>query len=74
MGVQLRGLERERTRRGLTLAELARESGVNYTYLTELERGKKLAGVDVFRRVAAVLESRPVIEGADALLAGEATG
>ena len=62
MAVPLKNLQRERVRRGLDRAELARLAGVTYTYVTELESGKRSAGVDVTRRLAAALAATPLLE------------
>jgi transcriptional regulator with XRE-family HTH domain len=72
LAIQLRGLERERVRRALTRKQLAELAGVTYTYVTELESGKRRAGQDVVRRLSAALAATPIVDGADALI-GSAT-
>lgn len=68
MAVLLKGLERERVRRGLNRKQLAELAGVTYTYVTELESGKRRAGQDVLKRLSAALMAIPPVEGADLLL------
>jgi transcriptional regulator with XRE-family HTH domain len=70
VGVQLKGLESARVVRGLTRQDLARLSGVTYSYLTELESGKRRAGQDAVRRLGAALAAIPAIDGAELLLRG----
>jgi transcriptional regulator with XRE-family HTH domain len=58
--IRLQHLERERVRRGLSRRELATAADIAYTYLTELETGKRLAGDSVTRRLIAALAAVPV--------------
>ncbi len=44
-----------RERRGLTLSGLAKRSGMQVGYLSEIESGKKPGSVDAFRRAAKTL-------------------
>lgn len=44
-----------RTYRGLTQTELAQHAGIDKTYLSQLESGRKAGSVSVLRRLAAVL-------------------
>lgn len=68
MSIQLRGLGRERIRRGITQSKLAELAATPHSYVCELESGKRRAGPEIVRRLSAALASVPVIEGADALL------
>jgi transcriptional regulator with XRE-family HTH domain len=61
MSVLLRGLERERVRRGLTQRELAERAGVNQIYISKLELGRRKAGPDVVRRLSAALSEVAVL-------------
>jgi XRE family aerobic/anaerobic benzoate catabolism transcriptional regulator len=56
LGGQLR---QRREERGLSLAELARRSGVSRRYLTEAEGGRANLSVEVLLRVAGALGERP---------------
>lgn len=44
-----------RTHRGLTQADLAQHAGIDKTYLSQLESGRKAGSVAVLKRLAAVL-------------------
>jgi DNA-binding XRE family transcriptional regulator len=44
-----------RTYRGLTQTELAQHAGIDKTYLSQLELGRKAGSVTVLKRLAAVL-------------------
>lgn len=54
-----RTIERLRERRGMTREDLARASGVSYSYLSEVERGLKRPSVDVLVKLATALELLP---------------
>ena len=52
-------IERLRERKGLSREELARGSGVSYSYLSEVERGLKRPSTDVLARLATALDMLP---------------
>src|SRR3970040_893736 len=52
-------IERLRERRGLSREDLARGSGVSYSYLSEVERGLKRPSTDVLARLAMALDMLP---------------
>ena len=52
-------IERLRERRGLSREDLARGSGVSYSYLSEVERGLKRPSTDVLARLATALNMLP---------------
>lgn len=54
-----RTIERLRERQGMTREQLARASGVSYSYLSEVERGLKRPSVDVLVKLATALELLP---------------
>jgi DNA-binding XRE family transcriptional regulator len=57
-----------RKRRGLTQAALAKEVGVSQAYLAQIERGKRVGDIRLYRRLASVLRleiediAPPVVE------------
>lgn len=52
-------IERLRERKGLSREDLARGSGVSYSYLSEVERGLKRPSADVLARLATALDMLP---------------
>src|SRR3970040_1549762 len=52
-------IERLRERKGLSREDLARASGVSYSYLSEVERGLKRPSTDVLARLAMALDMLP---------------
>jgi len=52
-------IERLRERKGLSREDLARGSGVSYSYLSEIERGLKRPSTDVLARLATALDMLP---------------
>ncbi|MGH7428279.1 MAG: helix-turn-helix domain-containing protein [Candidatus Methylomirabilaceae bacterium] len=54
-----KAIERLRERRGLSREDLARASGVSYSYLSEVERGLKRPSTDVLVKLATALEMLP---------------
>src|SRR3970040_747830 len=52
-------IERLRERRALSREDLARASGVSYSYLSEVERGLKRPSTDVLARLATALDMLP---------------
>ena len=52
-------IERLRERKGLSREDLARTSGVSYSYLSEVERGLKRPSTDVLARLATALDMLP---------------
>lgn len=54
-----KAIERQRERRGLSREDLARASGVSYSYLSEVERGLKRPSTDVLVKLATALEMLP---------------
>jgi len=61
------GLRELRQRRGLALAEVARQAGLSRRYLTEAEAGRANPSVSVLLRLAEVLGTAPsaLLEGAE---------
>ena len=51
---------RERQVKGRTLEAMADEVGLAYSYLGEIERGRKNPTLDVVERIAEVLEADPL--------------
>jgi len=49
-----------RLERGMTLEVLADEVGLAYTYVGQIERGRRNPTLDVVERVAAVLKVEPL--------------
>jgi transcriptional regulator with XRE-family HTH domain len=56
-GVNVR---RVRTSQGMTLEVLAHEVGLAYSYVGEIERGRKNPSLDVVERIAAALHVDPL--------------
>ena len=54
-----KAIERLRERKGLSREDLARASGVSYSYLSEGERGLKRPSTDVLARLATALDMLP---------------
>lgn len=54
-----RNVRRERAVRGLTLEALAHEVGLSYSYLGEVERGRRNPTLSVVERLAGALRVRP---------------
>ena len=52
-------IERLRERKGLSREDLARVSGVSYSYLSKVERGLKRPSTDVLVKLATALEMLP---------------
>src|SRR3990170_5245372 len=52
-------IERLRERKGVSREDLARGSGVSYSYLSEIERGLKRPSTDVLARLATALDMLP---------------
>lgn len=52
-------IKRQRLGKALTQAELAEESGVSTNYIGDIEKGRKIMGLDVFFRLADALAVRP---------------
>lgn len=50
-------VRRVRIERGITLETLAHEAGLAYSYVGEIERGRKNPTLDVVERIAAVLKA-----------------
>ena len=57
-------IERLRERKGLSREDLARGSGVSYSYLSEVERGLKRPSTDVLARLATALNMLPATSSA----------
>ena len=55
-----KNVRRERQAKGLTLEAMADEVGLAYSYLGEIERGRKNPTLDVVERIAEVLEADPL--------------
>lgn len=55
-----KNVRRERQANGLTLEAMADEVGLAYSYLGEIERGRKNPTLDVVERIAEVLETDPL--------------
>lgn len=53
-------VRRVRLERGMTLEVLAEEVGLAYSYVGEIERGRRNPTLDVVERVAAVLKTEPL--------------
>ena len=53
-------IRRVRLDRGLTLEALADEVGLAYSYVGEIERGKRNPTLDVVERIAAALKIDPI--------------
>jgi len=53
-------VRRVRLERGLTLEVLAEEVGLAYSYVGEIERGRRNPTLDVVERIAAVLKTEPL--------------
>src|SRR5690554_2777951 len=53
IGIQLREIREEKN---LTLIELGKKSGVSYTHISEIERGKTCASLKTLEKLAKVLE------------------
>jgi transcriptional regulator with XRE-family HTH domain len=53
-------VRRVRLERGMTLEVLAEEVGLAYSYVGEIERGRRNPTLDVVERVAAVLKIEPL--------------
>lgn len=55
-----KNVRRERQSKGLTLEAMADEVGLAYSYLGEIERGRKNPTLDVVERIAEVLDADPI--------------
>lgn len=55
-----RNVRRVRQDKGLTLEAMADEVGLAYSYLGEIERGRKNPTLDVVERIAEILEVDPI--------------
>jgi len=55
-----RNVRRVRQDKGLTLEAMADEVGLAYSYLGEIERGRKNPTLDVVERIAEILEIDPI--------------
>lgn len=55
-----KNVRRERRLKGLTLEAMADEVGLAYSYIGEIERGRKNPTLDVVERIAEVLEADPL--------------
>lgn len=53
-------IRRVRLERGMTLEVLAEEVGLAYSYVGEIERGRRNPTLDVVERIAAVLKTEPL--------------
>ena len=53
-------VRRVRLEKGLTLEVLAEEVGLAYSYVGEIERGRRNPTLDVVERIAAVLKTEPL--------------
>jgi len=53
-------VRRVRLEQGLTLEVLAEEVGLAYSYVGEIERGRRNPTLDVVERIAAVLKTEPL--------------
>ena len=53
-------IRRVRLERGMTLEVLAEEVGLAYSYVGEIERGRRNPTLDVVERIAAVLKAEPL--------------
>jgi len=53
-------VRRVRLERGMTLEVLAEEVGLAYSYVGEIERGRRNPTLDVVERIAAVLKTEPL--------------
>lgn len=54
-----RGIRRARNAKKLTQDELAAATGIDRSYLSELENGKKNISIDVFMRLSDSLDVKP---------------
>lgn len=55
-----KNVRQARLAKGLTLEAMADEVGLAYSYLGEIERGRKNPTLDVVERIAEVLEADPL--------------
>lgn len=55
-----KNVRRVRQAKGLTLEAMADEVGLAYSYLGEIERGRKNPTLDVVERIAEVLGADPI--------------
>jgi len=53
-------VRRVRKERGMTLEALADEVGLAYSYVGEIERGRKNPTLDVVERIAGALKADPI--------------
>lgn len=53
-------VRRVRLEKGMTLEVLAEEAGLAYSYVGEIERGRRNPTLDVVERIAAVLKTEPL--------------
>jgi transcriptional regulator with XRE-family HTH domain len=52
-------LKRKRTSAGLSQADLAAEAGLEQSYISLLEKGARVPGLDVFLRLSRALKIKP---------------
>lgn len=55
-----RNVRRVRVSKGLTLEALAHEVGLSYSYIGEVERGRRNPTLRVVERIAGALDVRPL--------------
>lgn len=55
-----RNVRRVRTGKGLSIEELAHEAGLSYSYVGELERGRRNPTLHVVESIASVLQVLPM--------------
>lgn len=55
-----RRLREERRRQQLTLEDVAEKSGLNWSYIAQIERGERNVGIDNIDALAKAVQSTPV--------------
>ena len=55
-----RSVRHVRTRKGMSIEELAHEAGLSYSYVGELERGRRNPTLHVVETISSVLQVLPV--------------
>lgn len=65
-------LKRRRTSAGLSQGDLAADAGLEQSYISLLERGVRIPGLDVFLRLSRALDIKPIFLLTEVLEAIEA--
>lgn len=68
LGLTVRGL---RETKGMSRGELARAAGISASYLKKIENGDRNPGLEIYQRIAEVLDADIAIRNSDGTVKGE---